>query len=144
MITSRIGCEQQTRRLPSAGFSSGSGWYTTAPETNPLSQVWQTPVRHDQRTGTSQASASSRMFPYSDAFQCATIPLRAKETTGPVHKHHSRQDASGNKSSWPPGLTPLDYTWEDSDRLVENPRVVPAKFGMFSVGRVDFCDAAAF
>jgi hypothetical protein len=25
MTTSRIGCEQQTRRLPSAGFSSGSG-----------------------------------------------------------------------------------------------------------------------
>ena len=25
MTTSRIGCEQQTRRLPSAGLSSGSG-----------------------------------------------------------------------------------------------------------------------
>ena len=59
---SRTGREQQTRRLPSAGMSRGSGPYTTAPETRPVSQLWQTPLRHDQRTGTSQASASSRML----------------------------------------------------------------------------------
>jgi hypothetical protein len=39
MTTSRIGCEQQTRTLPSAGLSSGSGPYATAPETKPLSQL---------------------------------------------------------------------------------------------------------
>jgi len=32
MTTSRIGCEQQTRRLPSAGFSSGSGRRKTPAE----------------------------------------------------------------------------------------------------------------
>src|SRR5205809_7596431 len=37
MTTSRIGCEQQTRRLPSAGFSSGPGPYATSPDTNPAS-----------------------------------------------------------------------------------------------------------
>src|SRR5262249_32178604 len=80
--TSRIGCEQQTRTLPSAGLSSGSGPYTTAPETNPLSQLWQTPVRHDQRTGTSHASASSSRLPYPSAHATARL-LRANEICGP-------------------------------------------------------------
>src|SRR5215468_1924786 len=84
MTTSPIGCEQQTRRLPLAGLSRGSGPYTTAPETKPLSQLWHTPVRHDQRTGTSHASASSNMLWYADPFQCAAMPLRAKDTRGPV------------------------------------------------------------
>ena len=60
ITTSLLGWEQQISRLPWAGGSSGSGWYSTSPEINPLSQVWQIPVRHDQRTGTSQASAKSR------------------------------------------------------------------------------------
>jgi hypothetical protein len=33
--------------------------YVTAPAIRVVSHVWQTPVRHDQRTGTSHASASS-------------------------------------------------------------------------------------
>src|SRR4029453_14529835 len=41
--------EQQINRFPAAGGSSGSGSYFTDPEINPHSQVWQTPVRHDQR-----------------------------------------------------------------------------------------------
>src|SRR5215469_6383790 len=84
MTTSPTGREQQIRTLPSAGLSSGSGPYATAPETKPLSQLWQTPVRHDQRTGTSHASASSKMLRYIDAFQCAETPLRANDTSGPV------------------------------------------------------------
>src|SRR5215467_10117274 len=84
MTVSPAGCEQQMSTLPSAGLSSGSGLYATDPETNPLSQLWQTPVRHAQRTGTSHASASSRRLWYADAFQWAAIPLRAKETSGPV------------------------------------------------------------
>ena len=39
MTTSPIGREQQTRTLPSAGLSSGSGPYTTAPDTKPVSQL---------------------------------------------------------------------------------------------------------
>ena len=46
--------------LPSAGGSTGSGSYSTVPEMRAVSQLWQTPVRQDQRTGTSQASANSR------------------------------------------------------------------------------------
>jgi len=60
---SPVGWEQQMSTLPSDGPSRGSGAYATAPETKPLSQLWHTPARHDQRTGTSHASASSRMFP---------------------------------------------------------------------------------
>jgi len=56
---SSLGREQQINRFPAAGGSSGSGSYFTDPEINPHSQVWQTPVRHDQRTGTSQASENS-------------------------------------------------------------------------------------
>jgi hypothetical protein len=43
------GREQQVNRFPAAGGSSGSGSYFTDPEINPHLQVWQTPVRHDQR-----------------------------------------------------------------------------------------------
>ena len=60
--TSPTGREQQMSRLPVAGRSSGWGSYTIFPETRPLSQLWQTPVRHAQRTGTSHASASSNML----------------------------------------------------------------------------------
>src|SRR6476659_1493027 len=78
------GREQQINTFPAAGGSSGSGSYFIDPEINPLSQLWQTPVRHDQRTGTSHASASSKMLWYADAFQCAAMPLRANATRGPV------------------------------------------------------------
>src|SRR5262249_57518533 len=43
MTTSRMGCEQQTRTLPSAGLSGGSRPETTAPQTRPPPHPWQTP-----------------------------------------------------------------------------------------------------
>ncbi len=57
------GCEQQMYTLPSAAGSIGSGLYSTSPEMIVVSQVWQTPVRHDHRTGTSQDSASTSKLP---------------------------------------------------------------------------------
>src|SRR5271165_963476 len=76
------GREQQINRFPAAGSSSGSGSYFTDPEINPHSQVWQTPVRHDQRTGTSQASASSsRLWNFES--QETVSPARTKEIFGP-------------------------------------------------------------
>lgn len=54
------GCAQQTRAVPGVGSSRGSGRYRTVPESTEVWQVWQTPVRQDQRVGTSQASARSR------------------------------------------------------------------------------------
>src|ERR1700722_8043165 len=45
--------------------------------------MWQTPVRQDHLTGTSQASANSRRLPYC-ALHGAVRPLRVKETVGPV------------------------------------------------------------
>src|ERR1051325_8946929 len=71
------------RTFPRAGGSSGAGREGAEPEINPLSQLWQTPVRHDQRTGTSHASASSSRL-WSSARQRVAIPLRAKDTSGPV------------------------------------------------------------
>src|SRR6266540_3042846 len=68
--------------LPSAGASTGSGWYTTVPETSAVSHVWQTPVRHDQRTGTSHASARSSRLVYSGPQGTARL-LRANSTVGP-------------------------------------------------------------
>src|SRR4051812_50221084 len=48
-----------------------------------VSQVWQTPVRHDQRTGTSHASASSSRLPYS-SLHGTSRSLRAKAIVGPL------------------------------------------------------------
>jgi hypothetical protein len=59
---SSYGREQQINKFPTTGASSGSVSYFTDPEISPHSQVWQTPVRQNQRTGTSQASASSNRF----------------------------------------------------------------------------------
>src|SRR5271155_4754691 len=76
------GREQQINRFPAAGGSSGSGSYVTDPEINPHSQVWQTPVRQAQRTGTSQASASSsRLWNFES--QETVSPARANEILGP-------------------------------------------------------------
>src|SRR6516165_12424780 len=80
--TSSRGREQQVNKLPAAGGSSGSGSYVTEPEINPHSQVWQTPVRQDQRTGTSQASASSSRL-WNLGPQETVRPARAKEILGP-------------------------------------------------------------
>src|SRR6185369_432880 len=83
MTRSSRGREQQVSKLPSAGSSSGAGSYVTDPETNPHSQVWQTPVRQDQRTGTSQASASSSRFWNAESHETVR-PARAKDTFGPA------------------------------------------------------------
>src|SRR3954451_18123525 len=76
------GREQHINRFPAAGGSSGSGSYLTDPEINPHSQVWQTPARQDQRTGTSQASASSSRL-WNLVSQETERPARAKEIRGP-------------------------------------------------------------
>src|SRR4029077_6404324 len=57
------GWEQQIRTLPSAGSATGSGEERTGPDISAVSQLWQTPERQDQRTGTSQPSASSSRLP---------------------------------------------------------------------------------
>ena len=80
--TSPRGRQQQISASPFAGGSSGSGSYSTLPDISAVSQVWQTPVRQDHRTGTSHASASSSRLPYF-VFQGNVSPLRAKETCGP-------------------------------------------------------------
>ena len=77
------GREQQINRFPAAGGSSGSGSYFTDPEINPHSQVWQTPVRQAQRTGTSQASASSSRL-WNLGSQVTVSPARANEILGPL------------------------------------------------------------
>src|SRR5215469_853521 len=82
IATSSRGREQQINTFPAAGGSSGSGSYFTDPEINPHSQVWPTPVRQDQRTGTSQASASSsRLWNFES--QETVSPARANEILGP-------------------------------------------------------------
>src|SRR5689334_18093399 len=79
---SSLGREQQINRFPAAGSSSGSGSYFTDPEINPHSQVWQTPARQAQRTGTSQTSASSsRLWNFES--QETVSPARANEIIGP-------------------------------------------------------------
>jgi len=45
--------------------------------------MWQTPVRQDHLTGTSQASAKSSRLPYCE-LHGNLRPLRVKETIGPV------------------------------------------------------------
>src|SRR3954449_13044270 len=82
MTRSSRGREQQVNTLPSAGGASGPGSYFTDPEIKPHSQVWQTPVRQDQRTGTSQASASSNRL-WNLGYQQTVRPARAKEIRGP-------------------------------------------------------------
>src|SRR5215471_21529585 len=76
------GRDQQINMSPAAGGSRGSGSYFTDPEINPHSQVWQTPVLQDQRTGTSQASASSNRL-WNFESQETVSPAPANETLGP-------------------------------------------------------------
>src|SRR5580698_2317987 len=81
--TSPDGLEQQISTLPAAGGSSGSGSYFVAPPINAHSQVWQTPVRQDQRTGTSQASASSSKLENRESHDTVR-PLLVNEIRGPI------------------------------------------------------------
>src|SRR5208282_1468611 len=83
IIRSSRGREQQVNKLPSAGRSSGSGSYVTDPETKPHSQVWQTPARHAQRAGTSQASANSSRH-WNVGSQETVRPARENEIFGPL------------------------------------------------------------
>src|SRR5215469_13848634 len=55
----------------------------TEPEISPVSQLWQTPVRHDQRTGTSHASASSSRLWNAEPQWTARL-LRVKVISGPM------------------------------------------------------------
>src|SRR5262245_12791238 len=76
------GRAQQISTFPCAGGSSGCGSYSTDPPIKAHSQVWQTPVRHDHFTETSQASANSSRLGYA-GLHATSKPLRAKETIGP-------------------------------------------------------------
>src|SRR3954469_502061 len=98
------GREQQVNKLPSAGCSSGSGSYVTDPETNPHSQVWQTPARQDQRAGTSQASASSSRL-WNLGSQETVRPARAKETLGPLPGGPAGGWGGRAGASFAPGVT---------------------------------------
>src|SRR6478672_2090161 len=106
MTRSSWGREQQINRFPTAGASSGSGSYFTDPEINPHSQVWQTPVRQDQRTGTSQASASSSRLRNLGS-QETVRPARANETLGPPPGDPEGACGSRRGSSFTPGVTDL-------------------------------------
>jgi EmrB/QacA subfamily drug resistance transporter len=57
--SSSVGRLQQTSTSPAAGSTRGVVVYSAVPESTGVTQVWQTPLRHDQRVGTSHASASS-------------------------------------------------------------------------------------
>src|SRR5271166_1635777 len=98
--------EQQVNRLPAAGGSSGSGSYFTDPETNPHSQVWQTPVRQDQRTGTSQASANSSRL-WNLGSQETVRPARAKEILGPLPGDPAGTCGGRRGTSFTPGVMDL-------------------------------------
>src|SRR5215813_10902657 len=100
------GREQQINRFPAAGGSSGSGSYFTDPEINPHSQVWQTPVRHDQRTGTSQASASSSRL-WNLESQGTVRPARANEILGPSPGEPAGACGSRRGTSSTPGVMDL-------------------------------------
>src|SRR5579885_3046543 len=106
MTSSPRGREQQINTLPSAGDSSGSGSYVTDPETNPHSQVWQTPVRQAQRTGTSQASANSSRL-WNLGSQETVRPARAKEMLGPLPGGPAGACGARRGTSFTPGVTGL-------------------------------------
>src|SRR5260370_17629300 len=106
-VSSR-GREQQINMFPAAGSSSGSGSYFTDPEINPHSQVWQTPVRQDQRTGTSQASASSsRLWNFES--QETESPARANEILGPSPWEAVGACATRPGTAFPPAVIVFPY-----------------------------------
>src|SRR5947209_5260672 len=125
MTRSSRGREQQVNKLPSAGGSSGSGSYFTDPETNPHSQVWQTPVRQDQRTGTSQASASSSRL-WNLGSQETVRPARAKEILGPLPGAPVGTCGDRRGTSFTPGAIglpePKTSVWTRSRATPQPPR----------------------
>src|SRR5436305_4404093 len=96
ITTSSWGREQQINRFAAAASSSGSGSYFTDPDINPHSQVWQTPARQDQRTGTSQASASSsRLWNFES--QETVSPARAADgQAAPLQRLHDEAAHAAN------------------------------------------------
>src|ERR1700761_6047108 len=100
------GREQQINRFPAAGGSSGSGSYITDPEINPHSHVWQTPARQDQRTGTSQASASSSRL-WNLGSQETVRPARANEILGPFPDDPAGACGSRRGAVFTPGVIDL-------------------------------------
>ena len=72
----------QSKTSPLGGGSSGGREYFTSPESKAVEQVWQTPVRQDQRVGTSQSSAVSSKV-RSLASAGTESALRAKVIVGP-------------------------------------------------------------
>src|SRR5262249_37916794 len=100
------GREQQINRFPAAGGSSGSGSYVTDPEINPHSQVWQTPVRQDQRTGTSQASASSSRL-WNLGSHETVRPAGANEMLGPWPGDRAGACGSRRGAFFTPGVMDL-------------------------------------
>src|SRR5690349_19178371 len=100
------GREQQVNKLPSAGGSSGSGSYVTDPEIKPHSQVWQTPARQAQCTGTSQASANSSRL-WNLGSQQAVRPARAKEILGPLPGDPAGACGDRCGASFTPGVMDL-------------------------------------
>src|SRR5581483_577876 len=71
---------------------------------SPLSQLWHTPVRQDQRTGTSQASASSSKLAY-DGPQQTLRPLRANDTMGPGPREPAGACGRGFADAAMPGVS---------------------------------------
>src|SRR5271170_5790076 len=100
------GREQQINRFPAAGGSSGSGSYFTDPEIKPHSQVWQTPVRQAQRTGTSQASASSSRL-WNLGSQVTVSPARANEILGPCPGNPTGACGGRRGAFFTPGMMEL-------------------------------------
>src|SRR5271165_4146925 len=100
------GREQQINRFPAAGGSSGTGSYVTDPEINPHSQVWQTSVRQDHLTGTSQASASSSRL-WNLRSQETVRPARANEILGPLPGDPAGACGSRRGAFFTPGVRDL-------------------------------------
>src|ERR1700719_467719 len=125
MTRSSRGREQQVNKLPSAGGSSGSGSYVTDPETKPQSQVGQTPVPQDERTGTSQPSAtSSRLWTLGS--QETVRPARAKEILGPLPGDPAGACGGRRGASFTPGVMglpePKISVWTRSRATPQPPR----------------------
>src|SRR5580704_1522574 len=124
MTMSSWGREQQINRFPSAGGSSGSGSYFTDPEINPHSHIWQTPVRHDHRTGTSQASASSNRL-WNFESQETVRPARANEIVGPSPEDPVGAWGSRRGAFFTPGVTdspePKISVWTRSRTTPQSP-----------------------
>ena len=112
--TSSRGCSGGWSALPSADASTGSGCTRPTRRHGLSPQLWHTPVRHDQRTGTSQASASSRRLPYSGLHGTARLlrrtGLSARSRFGRRVGEAIRDGVSAMPGVWP-GAGPKSPMW---------------------------------